>query len=131
MKPKTKLVRKNALLIQDAAKSVLGGMTIREAAEKYNISKSAVGRAVKMARGQEQPENFKYVPNIGNRKVFLASDETAIAEYLSIASKMCYGLTKMQTRQLAYEYGIALNRQNIPESWHLNRRAGKQWIESF
>ena len=36
-----------------------------------------------------------------------------------------------QTRQLAYKYGVALHLKNIPESWYLNKRAGKIWMDSF
>ena len=105
-------------------------MSIRDAAEICSLSKSAVGRAVKMARYQKLPD-YKHIVNIGNRKIFHASKESAIADYLHTSSNMCYGLTKLQTRQLAYMYGIALNFNSIPESWHQNKMAGKQWLEIF
>ncbi|XP_065683501.1 uncharacterized protein LOC136096322 [Hydra vulgaris] len=130
MKPNTKSIRKNSLDVEDAVKSVLKGMSIQDAAEMYSLSKSAVGRAVKMARCQKLPD-YKHIVNIGNRKIFHVSEESAIAEYLQTSSNMCYGLTKLQTRQLAYKYGIALNSNSILESWHQNKMAGKQWLESF
>ena len=124
MKPNTKLIHKNSLDVEDAVKSVLKGMSIRDAAEIYSLSKSAVGRAVKMARCQKLPD-YKHIVNIGNRKIFHASEESAIADYLHTSSNMCYGLTKLQTRQLAYKYRIAINSNSIPESWHQNKMVGK------
>ena len=80
-----------------------------------------------MARCQKLPD-YKHIVNIGNRKIFHASEESAIADYLHTSSNMCYVLTKLKSRQLAYKYGIALNSNSIPESWHQNKMAGKQWL---
>ncbi|XP_065642401.1 uncharacterized protein LOC136074031 [Hydra vulgaris] len=41
MKPNTKLIRENSLDVEDAVKSVLKGMSIRDKAEIYSLSKSA------------------------------------------------------------------------------------------
>ncbi|KAJ8914645.1 hypothetical protein NQ315_015384 [Exocentrus adspersus] len=78
--------------------------SMRATSDRFNISKSALHRAVKHAQQLSKPEEFKHTPNIGNRRVFTMQQETSLVEYLDTASKMCYGLGSTRLRILAYNY---------------------------
>lgn len=52
-----------------------------------------------------------------------------LSEYLERSAKLCYGLTKLQTRKLAYDYAISI--EKIPEGWHTNNVASKDWLRGF
>ncbi|XP_041353350.1 uncharacterized protein LOC121371487 isoform X1 [Gigantopelta aegis] len=43
---------------------------------------------------------------------------------------MCYGLTPMQCRMLAYQYAMAVG-IDCPQSWSANKAAGPDWFSAF
>ena len=50
--------------------------------------------------------------------------------HLFQCTKLLYGLTKLQTRELAYEFALRKNR-NIPQKWHIEKKAGEDWLQGF
>lgn len=43
---------------------------------------------------------------------------------------MAYGLTYVQTRELAFQYAIKLGK-DVPENWTKNKIAGIDWMKLF
>jgi hypothetical protein len=52
-----------------------------------------------------------------------------LANYLKITSKMCYGLTTVQTRELAYQFALS-NKIDVPY-WEPAKAASKHWLQGF
>lgn len=63
------------------------------------------------------------------QKVFTASQENELAEYLKTRAKMCYGLGSKQIPIQAYHVA---SKKGIPtESWTVRKCAGKDWYFNF
>lgn len=129
--PPKKGVRVSAEKIQDAINEVIQqNMSMRSVAKAYNISKSHLGRLVKEAKKSSALQtNFIYCPKIGNRRIFSTEQENMLSDYLKISAKMCYGLTTVQVRELAYQYALKLN--IAPEKWQENKTATVDWLKKF
>lgn len=126
-----KRVRKPKEVIQEALTNVLEGkMSIRLAAREFNVAKSMLARLVAKAKVAPPDNPFIYEPNIGNRRIFTVDEEESLSSYLKISSKMAYGLTYVQTRELAFQYAIKLEK-NIPNNWTENKKAGVDWMKQF
>lgn len=104
------------------------GLSIRKAASLYKIPPMTLTDAIR--RSKQGNKGVKYCPPNLEKKVFTSSVEGNLAEYLKTTSAMYHGLTPGQVRQLAYEYAVA-NKINHPESWNINRAAGKDWFTGF
>ena len=63
-------------------------------------------------------------------QVFDSDEEKAIEHYILHVSKMFYGLTKLQVRQLAYKFAKT---KKIPmlKSWTVKEAAGEDWLCGF
>jgi hypothetical protein len=72
---------------------------------------------------------FIYARKHGLTNIFSEEEEELLKDYLLKAAQMCYGLTQDGTRELAYKYAIA-NEKNIPVSWTANKKAGMEWMTS-
>jgi hypothetical protein len=60
------------------------------------------------------------------RQLFTDTEEKALADYLITSANMHYGLNINQTKELAYNFALA-NNKNVPQNWHTNKRASKDW----
>lgn len=126
-----KLLRVDRQQMETAVKSVIQDkFSIRKASQTYNISKSALHRAVNSALRLTDPKNFEHTPNIGNRRVFTTQQEACLVDYLITASKMCYGLGHAALRKLAYQYAKGLNIP-YPEKWDTDLKASIDWLKGF
>lgn len=128
-KPKTDRVRVSSEVMQNAVKRVLEGSSERETAKEFKIPRTSLQRQVHKAR-QVGETSYTFEPNVGNRRIFSLEEEKHLCDYLKTASKMCYGLSTTQTRELAYQYAKLLNK-GIPETWEKNKSAGVDWIRGF
>jgi hypothetical protein len=121
--------KKMRVAVEDVIQNKL---TIKFAALKHDISKSALHR--KVQKYKHTDDNFKESLNFnrshGFKTVFNAAEEELLNNYLIQASEMCYGLSLNHTRQLAYQYDIANNKQ-VPQSWHNKHTAGLEWMHMF
>nr|XP_023012611.1 uncharacterized protein LOC111502700 [Leptinotarsa decemlineata] len=70
------------------------------------------------------------LPGFKVRQVFSSSQERELDKFLEDMSKMYYGLTVEQLRQLAYSYA-SRNQLKYPESWDKNHQAGRDWYRGF
>lgn len=122
--------------IQKAIEAVQGGMSLRVAADLFDMHYSALFYRVKKAksvnpneneanRPAKKPYNSKYT----SQQVFTADQETMLSSYLIKCSALNYGLTYRQVRQLAHDYAERLN--TMPNSWKVNKIAGIDWVQSF
>lgn len=123
----------------------------RVTANKYNLKLPTLYKRVQIALqfSKKTPKNhidsgndssdedaqFKTSHVVGrstfkNRQVFTNENEMDLQNYLIETSRICYGLTYKQTRELAYEYAKYLN-INYPASWNRNKIAGKDWMKNF
>ena len=56
--------------------------------------------------------------------------ELKLGDYLQEASRLNYGLTPRETRQLAYKFAVA-NKLRVPPSWEKKKEAGVDWFLGF
>ncbi len=115
-----------------AAEKVQSGTPCRAAAQQFDICHVTLQRYChKLAALNAAGKNTK--PNVGYakvRKVFTDDMEAELVEYVQTAAKMYYGLTPDEVKKLAYQYAMA-NDIQVPESWHKNEKAGRDWFASF
>lgn len=65
-----------------------------------------------------------------HRQIFSDKEEILLKEYLLKSSKIHYGLAYIQTRKLAFDYAMRLEKV-IPKSWKINESAGVDWMKCF
>lgn len=109
---------------------VSNGSSIREVARSHTISFSTLQRHVARSKSLPDGETYEYSPNITVRQIFTQDEELAMVDYLQKCSKMHYGLSSTDTRILAYKYAKALD-INVPEKWHTEEKAGREWFFGF
>ncbi|KAI9557285.1 hypothetical protein GHT06_017110 [Daphnia sinensis] len=106
-------------------------LSIRRAAEKYNISKSTVGYYCK--RHSFQSIILASNPTIKRKnakQIFSRTQEEEIAEYLQSCCLLNHGLTPHETRKLAHQYAVA-NTVKSPASWIARQEASRDWFTAF
>lgn len=116
-----------------AAEKVMSGqLTLRAAAETYNISKSALHRNIAKYKKLNEVDRleFSFERKHGFQQIFDDDEEKLLAEYLIKACQMCYGLTVKGTCEFVYNFAVA-NEKIVPQSWHTNKKAGIEWIRLF
>lgn len=121
--------RPTAAKIEEAVKEVINhGHSINKTALVFGISRAYLAKIVKKAKSND---NVSYVhcPNIGNKRIFSLTQEELLASYLKTASKMCHGLTKKQTRELAFQYAQA--NSICPTKWEVDKIATAEWLRGF
>ena len=108
-------------------KVILEGKSIRIASDESGIKKATLHRYVqKVNKGTIE----RYEPHYNVYSVFTKEQENNISEYLVKAAAMCYGLTPMRCRMLAYQYAMAIG-IDCPQSWSANKAAGPDWFAAF
>ena len=63
-------------------------------------------------------------------QVFNSDKEKVLEHYILHVSKMFYGLTKLQVRQLAYKFA-KIKKIPMPKSWTEKEAAGEDWLRGF
>lgn len=104
------------------------GQSINRTAHFFNISRAYLAKIVKKAKSSNECK-FKHNPDIGNKRIFTLEQESVLAEYLKTASKMCYGLTRQQTKKLAFDYAKA--NSVCPDKWNDSQIASEDWLKGF
>jgi len=111
---------------------------IRSTAAKFCMAYSTLYSRVEIAKKCNQSFDFdnivttKAVGVSKNRirQIFSDEEENELKKYLTISSNICYGLTYIQTRTLAYEFAKKLNKK-YPVRWDQKRCAGIDWLSGF
>lgn len=103
-------------------------ISLRIAAVRYGVSKSAVARYVRQMKNQNE-DTFSYTPKFDHKRVFTDDEETELVNYLKEAAMLHYGLTLHQTRKLACDY--AKNNSKHVSDWEEGKSAGISWLRMF
>lgn len=115
--------------IEEGVSEVLEkGQSINKTALALNISRAYLAKIVKKVKASGEL-SYKHCPNIGNRRIFTTDQENMLADYLKTACKMCYGLTRQQTKKLAFDYAVA--NDICPSIWKQNETASDDWLKGF
>jgi len=104
-----------------------GNQSINKTALLFGISRAYLAKVVKKVGNIE--DQYVHCPNIGNRRIFSKHQEDLLVSYLKTASKMCHGLTKKTTRELAFQYAEVNN--ICPERWKSDKIASVEWLRGF
>lgn len=117
----------------DVKKAVLcvvnDGYKLRTAASIYNIKHTTLFYRIKKYKENAIPRNEQFSSKHTVNQVFDNCEEGMLEDYFLKRSRMHYGLTYLQGRQLAYEYATALKK--CPEKWTANKMAGTDWMKGF
>lgn len=115
--------------IEEAVNEVIEkGQSINKTAIAFKISRAYLAKIVKSVKISSE-SSYKHCPNIGNRRIFTIEQENMLADYLKTASKMCHGLTRQQTKKLAFEYAEACS--VCPDKWKGCQIASDDWLKGF
>ncbi|GBP84151.1 hypothetical protein EVAR_63306_1 [Eumeta japonica] len=115
-----KRLRPTTAAIEEAVREVIAGhQSINKTALMFGISRAYLAKIVKKAKATDK--EYMHRPNIGNKRIFSKTQEDLLVSYLKTASKMCHGLTKKQTKELAFQYAEANN--ICPEKWMVDKTA--------
>lgn len=122
-------------VMKTAVASVLdGGLSTKAAAERYDIPRTTLRRYIRKCRDADinwnEPAFPRMRPNYQCRKIFSDEEESELCEYLIICGKLHHGLPPKAARKLAYDLAVA-NHKIVPENWHRDQSAGKEWFTSF
>ena len=83
------------------------------------------------AGNESEDDSLKFSSKYTVRQVFTNDEEAELEKYIKRCSDINYGLTYQDIQKLAYEYALVLNKNNIPEEWHVSRCAKKGWRIGF
>ncbi|KAJ8957511.1 hypothetical protein NQ318_020545 [Aromia moschata] len=101
-------------------------LSVRQAAEQYNVPKSTLQRRV-TNKNKIVTESEKYLGRF--RQVFSVEQENEIMEYILEMEKRFFGITYKDLRQLAFDFAQA---NNIPNNFNKDSKmASKKWIYGF
>lgn len=121
--------RPEKLVIEEAVSEVLEkSQSINKTALALNISRAYLAKIVKKVKASGK-SSYEHCPNIGNKRIFTTDQEKMLADYLKTASKMCYGLTRYQTKKLAFNYAMA--NDICPNKWQKTETASDDWLKGF
>ena len=109
-----------------ASEVVDNGRTLRAVAGAFSIPRSTLSRYV--TRYRSDPE-ARMEPAYRHSRVFTNEQEGELKEYVLRCSEMFYGLTAVQTRELAFE--MAQANGVTPDKWKDNGIAGIEWLNGF
>ncbi|KAK7095599.1 hypothetical protein V1264_004989 [Littorina saxatilis] len=123
-KRKTQWTSKPVQNMKDAVEAVKEGLSFREAARMFSVSKSSLGRA--MSRGKIS----SLTSQCNTRQVFTNAEEQELVEYIIQASKYGFPIDSMTLRSLAFDLANK-NLKVCPPSWTRNKRAGEDWVLAF
>lgn len=117
-------------LMRTAVKKIIeDGTPLREVSTALSIPRGTLQRYVKDARSRGT-RSMEYQKTKATRQVFTSTQEVMLKEYLITASKHHHGLTKKQTRELAWQYAKRSG-VSYPSKWDENNIAGEDWISGF
>lgn len=116
--------------IKEAVREILEEMrSLQETAEKCKISKSSLHRYI-INREKLPGADGKYTSKQTSNQIFTMEEEQHLVDYILTSTQMHYGLSRVKTKSLAYEYGVA-NNKNIPQKWEATKLAGEDWLRGF
>lgn len=129
-------VKTNVLPTDEALKNAIVAvhskvLSIRHAAERFNISKSTVGFYCKRHTLESIALDPKTTIKTKHHSlIFSRTQEDELVEYLQHCCLLNHGLTTNETRKLALQYAVA-NKVKTPTSWITRQEASRDWFTAF
>ncbi|KAJ8728992.1 hypothetical protein PYW07_006688 [Mythimna separata] len=107
------------------------GMSLRTAAEKYNINYVSLLRYKRKreANNDESGESTS-MGYIAHNRVFTDPMEKSLSKYLMRCADIYFGLSPKEVRKLGYELAVKYNLKR-PSTWDANEMAGEDWFTAF
>ncbi|KAI4463934.1 helix-turn-helix psq domain [Holotrichia oblita] len=130
LQKKTDRVNIDEVAIHCAVEDVVNGiLSIRKAAEKYNLKPATLQHRIEKRKLTGKTLNSAvYSSKFSSQQVFTKEQEKLLSEYIITCSKMHYSLTLRHLQSLAYEYAKKLNCK-YPSSWDTAKVAGIDWTQ--
>lgn len=95
-------------ILQEAVRTVNEGeLSLRAAASKYGMTHTALYYQLRKLKNDDNLSR-KYDSRYTSQQVFSKEQELMLVDYIIKCSKMNYGMTYTQIRQLAYDYARKL-----------------------
>ena len=116
-----------------AAAQVLEGKSCRSAAKEFGLCHVSLMRFIRKQTKFSASGDASDAPRIGYvgpRTVLERGVETGLAEYALNVSRLYYGMTPRDLRQLAFQFCVA-NTIEVPDIWKENESAGCDWLSGF
>lgn len=82
-----------------------------------------------MKRMETDPVNLRFGYS-APRQVFNKDQKTSLTEYLLRLAQIFHGIGPKEVRRMAYDCAIKY-KLSIPDTWHTNKMAGKDWMTGF
>ncbi|XP_043473391.1 uncharacterized protein LOC122505677 isoform X1 [Leptopilina heterotoma] len=134
-------------VLQEALSEIKEGMSINKASKNFELNYETLRIAAKKENVEinkfrqvsmnvlllfilATTDSLFYFQMTFFLKVFTNEQENALMVHLLKSSEIFYGLTTGNVRSLAYDLAKKLN-IFMPESWKINKMAGKDWLQSF
>lgn len=132
--PRSKQAVKRLPVNVDSLKTAIDDVLKRQfsvgkAARNNLISKTTLLRHLK-AHSLSNNDEFCYISKIKCKQVFTEQEEQMLVDYLLMAGKLHYGLSKQALAILAYQFGSA-NKKTMPPKWSDEGKAGNEWVRCF
>ena len=123
-------VRSTPDILERAAKLVHEeGISYRKAAANFGVDKMTLIRYIKKKKA-DPASVVGYQSTMLHNQILPPKMEKDLAGHIIYLADMYFGLSVEKCKELAYQYAI-VNKVSVPQSWHSNTKAGKQWWKSF
>jgi len=118
-------------VIQEAVRAVQEmRLSVRVAASRYGVTHTTcITEFKKISNVDECNRPNAFTSSYKSRQIFNENQELMLVDYVIKCSKMNYGMTYKQIRQLAYDYGIRLQ-SKLPSSW-TDRIVKTDWLQGL
>ncbi|XP_043961462.1 uncharacterized protein LOC122824665 [Gambusia affinis] len=106
--------------------------SVRSVAKAHGICHVTLSRYCKSLQKLRE-QGSSDLPNVGywsSNKVFSEVQEEALADYLTQAADLYYGLTPREVRKFAYQLAVTYNIKH-PQTWDEKQMAGPDWFTLF
>ncbi|KAG5893839.1 hypothetical protein JTB14_002565 [Gonioctena quinquepunctata] len=97
---------------------VVGSQSMNKTPLAFGILRAYLAKIIE--KSKNTGEEYVHCQKIGNKRIFSEANEHLLVSFLKTASKMCHGLTKKQTRELAFS-----------EKWKVDKIATVEWLRGF
>lgn len=107
-------------------------ISFTKSCRKYEIPKSTIFKYLRMNKDKDLDRNSVDILRNDVKKVFNEDEEKHLEEYLEKAAYLHMGLNVKQVGELAYQFAVMKQKQNIPNScWHQHKMAGIGWLRYY
>ena len=106
------------------------GQTIKSTARELGLNYNTLGRYAALKRNSINIDNKQFGYSKVHKRILNDEQEQMLADYLIQASRIYYGLKKIEFRTLTFEFS-KINNIPTPNSWKKNQMTSKDWVYQF